>query len=111
MNLQQIDPDCSKLRDDEKWKILHEFGHTLGFLHEHQSPARITELTFDDCKRSLRSGAPIRVLMPSLASDVYKYYDYKAEWPREVTESEVTNIINEEKISNYTDFDPKSIIM
>jgi len=37
----------SALYEDEKGYILHEFGHALGLLHEHQSPGRPDSLTLD----------------------------------------------------------------
>lgn len=39
-NLQEIGRNIRQLRDSERATILHEFGHVIGFLHEHQSPFR-----------------------------------------------------------------------
>jgi len=46
MNLGWIDTG-SYLEDADKGTILHEFGHAIGLLHEHQSPARPDALTLD----------------------------------------------------------------
>lgn len=40
MNLGKLKPNGVVADDYERHVILHEFGHTLGLLHEHQSPAR-----------------------------------------------------------------------
>ena len=51
MNLGPITP-TSSLTDRECGVILHEFGHALGLIHEHQSPARKGVLTLKaDCKQ------------------------------------------------------------
>jgi len=38
MNLGWISGESDVISDEERGVILHEFGHTLGLLHEHQSP-------------------------------------------------------------------------
>lgn len=48
MNLGWIDDKSSTLSDTDKGTILHEFGHVLGLMHEHQSPARSGGLTLDE---------------------------------------------------------------
>ena len=40
MNLGWIGSSSTTITADEKGVILHEFGHTLGLMHEHQSPVR-----------------------------------------------------------------------
>jgi len=40
MNLGWVSGDSTEISDDETGVILHEFGHALGMLHEHQSPLR-----------------------------------------------------------------------
>ena len=50
-NLGWIDPSSITTSDDIG-VILHEFGHALGFLHEHQSPARGGTLTLNRNGRS-----------------------------------------------------------
>lgn len=48
MNLQGIDDQTEILEDREKATVLHEFGHAIGLLHEHQSPSRIGEFTLNE---------------------------------------------------------------
>ena len=48
MNLSRIDPDTETTSPRENGLILHEFGHMLGMLHEHRSPARGSKLTLND---------------------------------------------------------------
>lgn len=45
MNLGQLDLAVFTPHDDSV--ILHEFGHAIGFHHEHQSPASVCEREFD----------------------------------------------------------------
>ena len=40
MNLGWLDGNSNTISDDEHGVILHEFGHVIGLLHEHQSPLR-----------------------------------------------------------------------
>ena len=47
MNFARIDPYTTTPDSDERAVILHEFGHALGMLHEHQSPARGGVLTLN----------------------------------------------------------------
>lgn len=44
MNLCTVDALSPIASDQDRATILHEFGHTLGLLHEHQSPLREGEL-------------------------------------------------------------------
>ena len=46
MNLGTVTPS-SDFTQGEYGTILHEFGHVLGMLHEHQSPARGQRFTFN----------------------------------------------------------------
>lgn len=52
MNLAKIDQSSFTPTDIETSYILHEFGHVLGFHHEHQSPSRARVLTFNRESRS-----------------------------------------------------------
>jgi hypothetical protein len=47
MNLGWIDQGAALL-DEDRGVILHEFGHTLGMQHEHQSPSRGGRLTLKE---------------------------------------------------------------
>lgn len=52
MNLAWV-TSSEKLDDQESGVILHEFGHTLGLMHEHQSPLREKKLRLIDDGKSL----------------------------------------------------------
>jgi len=47
MNLMDIGPNGAVATNYERHVILHEFGHSLGLLHEHQSPAREGVITLN----------------------------------------------------------------
>lgn len=47
MNLGWIADDVM-LEDSERGVILHEFGHVLGLMHEHQNPAMAGVLTLKE---------------------------------------------------------------
>jgi hypothetical protein len=48
MNLGWLDAGFADATTKERGTILHEFGHALGLLHEHQSPARGNSLHLDE---------------------------------------------------------------
>jgi hypothetical protein len=48
MNLGWVSGDSDVISDAERGVILHEFGHTLGLLHEHQSPLRGDKITLKE---------------------------------------------------------------
>ena len=48
MNLGWISGESDVISDEERGVILHEFGHTLGLLHEHQSPLRGDKITLKE---------------------------------------------------------------
>lgn len=55
--------------DYERHVILHEFGHSLGLLHEHQSPAREGVITMDaSCQRYIQRGWTEQMVQGNLAS-------------------------------------------
>ncbi|KAJ3488067.1 hypothetical protein NLI96_g3098 [Meripilus lineatus] len=91
MNIQGISSTSSRLSNTERMAILHESGHALGFLHEHQSPARSGKLTFNEF--------------------VYEYFRIMEGWSDKVTRDNVTQVVEEREIDNYTEFDTKSIMM
>ncbi|KAF8526972.1 hypothetical protein BU17DRAFT_40150 [Hysterangium stoloniferum] len=91
MNLGWI-RDTEDLSDDEHGVILHEWGHTLGLMHEHQSPLRGQKLTLDEAK-------------------VYAYYMRTQGWSKATVKSQIIDVYNQQDVSNYSDVDLKSIMM
>ncbi|KAF7300633.1 ZnMc domain-containing protein [Mycena chlorophos] len=78
--------------DDERGTILHEFGHVLGMMHEHQSPARGKKLTLDE-------GA------------VYSYYGRTQGWDRATIKAQIIDTYSADDVSNYSALDTTSIMM
>jgi len=48
MNLGWLNGDTDTLSNDEHGVIMHEFGHVIGLLHEHQSPLRGDKITLKE---------------------------------------------------------------
>ncbi|GJJ10249.1 hypothetical protein Clacol_004475 [Clathrus columnatus] len=67
-----------------KRHVLHEFGHALGLLHEHQSPA-----------------------FPIVWNEK-KVFAKNSHWSKEKVRH---NILNKARSTNYTKFDPRSIML
>jgi hypothetical protein len=68
--------------------VLHEFGHALGCIHEHQSPA---------------GGIPWDI------PKVYEFYKNTQGWDKDEVDQQVLGRYSE-TITNFTEFDPKSIM-
>ena len=83
-------PDWDYMDHDEKRRVvLHEFGHALGFAHEHQN-----------------KNAPIQWN----EQGVLDYYYDKMRWTPEDTKQYVLNPLGEDQY-NFSKFDPKSIML
>ncbi|KAH8817664.1 hypothetical protein DL96DRAFT_393469 [Flagelloscypha sp. PMI_526] len=81
----------STLTDTERSTILHEFGHTLGMMHEHQSPARGGTLTLD-------------------RQACYDYYCPTQNWTTATVDAQILNVYNENDLSNFSVLDTLSIM-
>ncbi|MCG8420984.1 MAG: hypothetical protein MJE77_23935 [Proteobacteria bacterium] len=87
MNLGWLTPDSP---DDEVSRIvLHEFGHVLGCIHEHQNP---------------RAGIPWDV------DKVYAYYWHTQGWDRDAVDIQILRRYAEDQ-TNVSAFDPASIML
>jgi hypothetical protein len=75
--------------DEYRRVVLHEFGHALGCIHEHQSPA---------------AGA-----IPWDIPKVYKYYKETQGWDKDEVDAQVLGRYSK-TTTNFTEFDPKSIM-
>lgn len=88
---------------------LHEIGHALGLYHEHQSPTRGNHVTLDEdgeqclpsCLRSSSSA--------SLA--VLKHFQQYERWTAEQVWTNLLNVYNASDLSNFSEFDPESIML
>ncbi|KAK7677652.1 hypothetical protein QCA50_019343 [Cerrena zonata] len=90
MQLGGIDNSDSRITAPELRSILHECGHMLGFVHEHQSPARAAQVTFDE------------------KATVAYYADV---WSPSKVERTVLHIHSEEQLAAYSPFDDMSIML
>ncbi|KAG9308595.1 hypothetical protein JVU11DRAFT_11701 [Chiua virens] len=76
---------------NEKAIILHELGHVLGMMHEHQSPARGVKITLK-------------------TEEVYKYYRPLLGFNDKLVKTQIIDQYKQGE-SNFSHFDPKSIMM
>ena len=83
--------DNEKPTPEDRSTILHEFGHALGMMHEHQSPARGEYIHLKEL-------------------EVYRYYEPLL-GNRATVKSQIIDTYNEEKIMNMSKLDLKSIMM
>ncbi|KAF8068874.1 hypothetical protein FPV67DRAFT_1761161 [Lyophyllum atratum] len=92
MNLGWID-DSPNISTEDRGTILHEWGHALGLLHEHQSLARGGTLTLNE-------------------TEVYKHYrNGKMKWSNALIKSQILDLHNKAALSNYSKLDINSIMM
>ncbi|HEX7998116.1 MAG TPA: hypothetical protein VF528_06970 [Pyrinomonadaceae bacterium] len=88
MNYGWLTPDSTE--DEVNRVVLHEFGHALGLIHEHQNPAGGIKWNRDAVIRDL-SGPPNN-------------------WDLETIEHNMFRAVEKQE-SNYTSLDPQSIMM
>ncbi len=78
------------LRPDYRRYILHEFGHAIGCIHEHQTPIA-----------GIDWNKPV----------VYKYYWDNFRWPQDKVDLNVLDVLSEDETNHSDDFDPDSIMV
>lgn len=76
--------------NEVKRLVLHEFGHALGLIHEHQNP---------------RGGLTFKV------PEVYDYFWRHHRWDQRTVREQVIQPTRIELLHNATEFDPKSIML
>jgi hypothetical protein len=91
MNLGWISTDPG-ITDEDKGVILHEFGHTLGFLHEHQSSRRGEKITLDE-------------------ETVIEFYMRTQGWTEEEVRQQILNVYDDSEVSSFSEVDLTSIMM
>lgn len=92
INLGWIGDDSSTPTEKERGVILHEFGHVLGLMHEHESPARSGVIRLKE-------------------AEVLQYYQETQGWDETTVRKQVLDVYSKESVSSYSRFDPHSIMM
>jgi hypothetical protein len=70
--------------------VLHEFGHALGLIHEHQQPAAS--------------------IIPWNRNKVYAYYWYHYGWKPDAVDADVLSLYSA-SVTQFSEFDPLSIMI
>lgn len=110
MNLGWISTESADPSPTDKGVMLHEFGHTLGLMHEHQSPARGGTLTLNEKGTHLRS--PQSCLVSDLRSiAVIESYTVSQGWTEEEVREQIIDVYNLKDVGNYSRLDLSSIMM
>jgi len=107
-NLGWMDPSSITTSDDIG-VILHEFGHALAFLHEHQSPAHGGTLTLnrDGRSSSRRYSAPL-IIEPTA---VISFHTSTQGWTVDQVQKQILDVYNLNDVSNFSALDLTSIMM
>ena len=112
MNLGWIDDTSIKIAANERGTILHEFGHALGLMHEHQSPARGGTLTLDEDGKLIHLMGGIPSTSPDMfCAAVYEYYMRTQNWSRDLVKQQIIDVYSTKDVSNFSQLDTKSIMM
>ncbi|CAK5270010.1 unnamed protein product [Mycena citricolor] len=83
--------DSAQATQEERGLILHEFGHVLGLMHEHQSPAHGGAVTLD-------------------ANAVHAHFASSLGWSADTTKKQVVDHYSTTSVSNFPAVDPSSIM-
>ncbi|CAK5268975.1 unnamed protein product [Mycena citricolor] len=83
--------DSAQTTQEERGLILHEFGHVLGLMHEHQSPAHGGAVTLD-------------------ANAVHAHFASSLGWSADMTKTQVVDHYSTTSVSNFPAVDPSSIM-
>ncbi|KAJ2936898.1 hypothetical protein H1R20_g197, partial [Candolleomyces eurysporus] len=80
------------ITDAERGVILHEFGHAIGYFHEHLSPRRGEKLTLNE---------PV----------ILEFMKKTQNWTEATVRSNIFNVYNNNDVSNFSAVDTTSIMM
>jgi serralysin len=89
MNLGWLTINTSSSESEYRRVVLHEFGHALGLVHEHQNPNNNT--------------------IQWNKENVYAYYKQKFGWPKQVTYSNFFEKYTHNQM-NSSNFDPLALL-
>jgi len=97
----------------ERGVILHEFGHAIGYLHEHQSPRRGEKLTLNEKGGAASSLVISRTVILTLHAVIFAYAaaTQVPPWDEEKTRHNIINVYNVEDVSSFSEVDFTSIMM
>lgn len=83
--------DTETMEKEDFGVICHEFGHTLGLLHEHQSLVRDKTLTFNE-------------------EAVYEYFGGPPNnWSRAQVKRQILDVYAKQDVSNYSKMDVRNV--
>ena len=98
------------ITESEKGVILHKFGHTLGLMHEHQSPVRGGTITLKES--GIYPCSISQIIVPTdTSSAVIKIYTRTQGWTEQQVCEQILDVYNARDVSNYPTLDLKSIMM
>lgn len=106
MQLNNVCGEDIDISDIESRTILHECGHMLGFVHEHQSPARVKEFTYKK-KGSRRTSTTLALLITTSATIRY----YADTCSPHTVKHNVLRLYDEQRLAAYSAFDDMSIML
>jgi len=112
MNLAGVEPNGAEASNYERHVILHEFGHSLGFLHEHQSPAREGVININAGKHCNINSSTCRA-----SSNYYHFtacarYIQLEGWDDEMVDEHIRSQDSPlYLIASYSRLDPESVMM
>ncbi|KAF9044984.1 hypothetical protein BJ165DRAFT_1404250 [Panaeolus papilionaceus] len=98
MNFGWVSKD-SRITEEDKAVILHEFGHAIGYLHEHQSSRRGEVITLDEEVDNL-------ILLA-----VIEFYTRTQDWTPEEVRQQILDVYGDEEVSSFSKIDLTSIMM
>lgn len=109
MNLGWIDTG-PEITEEDRGVILHEFGHSLGYLHEHQSSRRSEKITLDEAGKFL-SFAAHRCSLDFLRAAVTEFYMRTQKWSKEEVRQQILDVYDDHEVSSFSSIDLTSIMM
>ena len=111
MNLGWLDGSSDTITDNERGVILHEFGHAIGLLHEHQSPLRSDKITLKEDGSCRTLSLSFFLISQSFFEAVIEFYTTGQGWTEQKVKDQIIRVYNKSEISNFSEVDLTSIMM